>query len=98
MELTVDEARRGEPLPHGRRSPARIAMDAHVDTDTWMSTEVATSDVETVKKRLYTLANKAGYSLRTEIAVKTEADGDSDGISVLRLLVRSKARRGGRSV
>lgn len=69
-------------------------MDTHVDTGRWISTEVATPEVETVKKRLYTLANKAGYSLRTEVSVKTEADGDDDGISVLRLQVRTKARRG----
>jgi hypothetical protein len=67
-------------------------MDDHVDTGTWVSTEVATGEVEAVKRRLYTLANKAGYSLRTETAEKTPPDGSKDGITVLRLLVRSRGR------
>lgn len=71
-------------------------MDEHVDTGRWISTEVATPEADEVRKRLYTLANKAGYSLRTECVVKTETQGDEDGISVLRLQVRSKARNKGR--
>lgn len=74
-------------------------MDEHADTGRWISTEVATPEVDEVRKRLYTLANKAGYSLRTECVEKTQTQGDEDGISVLRLQVRSKARsnRGGAS-
>ena len=65
-------------------------MDSHADTGTWMRTEVPTPDLDAVKRRLYTLANKAGYSLRTETSVACEATQETDEISVLRLLVRTR--------
>jgi len=61
-------------------------MDQHADTGTWIRTECATGDLLEVRKRLYTLANKAGYSLRTE----TETQG---AIAVLRFLVRRQTKR-----
>lgn len=87
MEFTEDDQRRGDPAPR-RRSPARIAMDSHVDTGKWITTQVPESDLDAVKRRLYTLANKAGYSLRTE------AGPGGDGSIALRLLVRNRKERG----
>jgi hypothetical protein len=69
-------------------------MDEHADTGRWMSTECATSDIDAVRRKLYTLANKAGYSLRTESAEIRQPSGSDDGVSVLRLLVRTKYRKG----
>lgn len=87
MQFTEDKNRRGDPAPR-RRSAARIAMDSHVDTGTWITTQVPESDLDAIKRRLYTLANKAGYSLRTEVAAR------GDGSIALRLLVRSQQERG----
>lgn len=69
-------------------------MDANADTGRWIRTDVATPDVEAVKKRLYTLANKAGYSLRTECEELSETQGDDDGMTLLRFQVRSKSKKG----
>lgn len=67
-------------------------MDANVDTGRWIRTDVETPQVDEVRKRLYTLANKAGYSLRTECEELTQTQGDEDGMSVLRFQVRSKKK------
>lgn len=47
-----------------------------------------------MKKRLYTLANKAGYGLRTECVELTQTDGSEDGMTLLRFQVRSKRKKG----
>lgn len=69
-------------------------MDQNADTGRWIRTEVATPEVDEARKRLYTLANKAGYSLRTECEELTETDGDDDGMTLLRFQVRSKNKKG----
>lgn len=83
-DFTPDTTRTGDAPRPRPRSAARRAMDEYADTGTWITTTVTESEADLVRRRLYTMAHKAGYGLRTEYVTAER------GQLRLRMLVTTK--------